>query len=140
MGKLLSGRYGGTPEAISGTITLSECHQRLSLKPSDHVSVGEPDFFKKAYGAKGRYLLFQVDESEVRGTAAWKPGYYLLPLDALDVLKAMDKSNQPRAEAGPLPVAVKDQDGAPASILAQAQKWAADSQPLFFFSLRLQRA
>src|SRR5688500_9811355 len=91
MGILLSGHYGNPPEAESGRLTLQDCSARLSLKPSDFVSAGEPDFFKKKYGVKGRYLLFKAAEDEVQGSPVWKAGYYLLPLEAMDVLAAFEK-------------------------------------------------
>src|SRR5882724_5390358 len=91
MGKLLSGRYGAEPDAESIELSLKECNQKLNLKPSDFVSEGSPKFFEKAFGAAGRYLLYLAEEKDVRGSPIWKMGYYLLPLEAKDVLSALEK-------------------------------------------------
>src|SRR4051812_379591 len=107
MGKLLTGRFGQLPEAESVPITLRDCNQRLSLKPSDFISSGLPDFFNQAYGAKGRYLVFQVDDSEVSNNPIWKPGYYLLPLEAAEVLRAFNQKRGAAPGATVLPVEVE---------------------------------
>src|SRR5689334_23200639 len=91
MGKLLSGHYGSPPEAESIAITLAECNQKLNLKPSDFVSSGPPKFFEKNFGSSTRYLLFLLEASEIKESHVWKPGYYLLPLDAKDVLSAIEQ-------------------------------------------------
>jgi hypothetical protein len=133
MGKLLSGHYGDDPEAESMcSISLAECHQKLSMKPSDFVSAGAPDFFNKSYGAKGRYLLFLLEPSEVNNNPIWKAGYYLLPLEAMDVLKALDKNKKGGPDVVPLPVRLKGTDNAPEDILKRATTWGKDCQPLFF--------
>ncbi len=76
MGKLLSGRYGASPDAESMTLSLSECSQKLNMKPSDFVSVGPPKFFEKNYGTAGRYLLFQAEPSDIKESAVWKAGFW----------------------------------------------------------------
>src|SRR5438477_548985 len=90
MGKLFVGHYGQPPSAES-LVALRDCHQRLGLKPTDFVSEEPPDFYKKARGATGKYLVFQIEASEVANNAFWKPGYYLLPLEAADVLEAFER-------------------------------------------------
>jgi len=133
MGKLLMGRYGEEPQAESTLpISLRECHQRLSLKPTDYISAGAPDFFNRAYGAKGRYLVFLVEPSEAQGNAIWRPGYYLLPLEAADVLRAFDKNKRGPSEGRALPVEIESKDAVPPEIMALAQRWAQECQPLFF--------
>src|SRR5882724_9510019 len=94
MGKLLSGHYGSKPDAESVTISLRECNQQLNMKPSDFVSEGAPTFFEKAFGAAGRYLLFQADPDDIQGNPIWKVGYYLLPLEAKEVLAALQKTRK----------------------------------------------
>jgi hypothetical protein len=133
MGKLLSGRYGHPPDAESIPISLKECNQKLNMKPSDFVSAGPPAFFKKAFGARGRYLLFQVDAEELEGNLAWKGGYYLLPLEATDVLEALErhKGRFPDSDRR-LPVHVHSDETPPHPILEKAKRWAEESQPLFF--------
>jgi hypothetical protein len=133
MGKLLSGHYGSAPVAESIPITLKECSQKLNMKPSDHVSTGPPKFFEQDFGASGRYLLFLTEEDEVAGSAIWKFGYYLLPLDAKDVLAALAKhrggiTQDPRI----IPVEWEVESEAPEPIKTRALKWAMESQPLFF--------
>jgi hypothetical protein len=133
MGKLLSGHYGSPPEAESIPITLKECSQKLNMKPSDFVSSGPPKFFEEAFGASGRYLLFLVDADEVLDSAIWKCGYYLLPLEAKDVLVALSKhkgriSFDPRV----MPVEWEEETDAPEPIKERALKWSRESQPLFF--------
>ena len=91
MGKLLSGRYGSQPDAESIALSLRDCNQKLNLKPSDFVSEGHPKFFEKAFGAAGRYLLFFAEDDDVQGNPIWRRGYYLLPLEAKDVLAALDE-------------------------------------------------
>jgi hypothetical protein len=132
VGKLLTGRYGEAPEAESATLTVMECHQRLSLKPSDYVSEGAPDFFNKSYSAKGRYLVFQVDATEVQGNPVWKPGYYLLPIEAAAVLEALSKRRTAGNSERALPVQLESKETPPEQIAALARNWAASSQPLFF--------
>ena len=133
MGKLLSGHYGSGPEAESIPITLRECSQKLNLKPNDFVSIGPPRFFEKAFGAKSRYLLFLPDPEEVEGSIVWKPGYYLLPLEAKDVLSALSKvTGRGSAEDRVLPVEWEKDFDAPKSIKEKAMKWATATQPLFF--------
>jgi hypothetical protein len=134
MGKLLTGHYGDVPEAESTTISLSDCRQRLGLKPTDFVSGGAPDFFNKAYGTKGRYLLFQVDEKEVVGNAVWKAGYYLLPMEAAEVLRVFQRNQGRGAATGQriLAVEIESKDTPPDDVKARAEKFARESQPLFF--------
>jgi len=133
MGKLLSGHYGSKPEAESIPITLKECSQKLNMKPSDFVSAGPPKFFVKAFGAGGRYLLFLADADEVAGSAIWKFGYYLLPLDAKDVLEALSKhKGRGPADSRIMPVEWETETDAPEPVKQRALKWALDSQPLFF--------
>jgi hypothetical protein len=133
MGKLLSGKYGSVPDAESIPLSLKECNQKLNLKPSDLVSEGPPTFFEKSYGAGGRYLLFLADESDVRESSVWKPGYYLLPLNAKDVLAALEKRKEGGSDERPvLPVEWETEVDAPMQIKLKAQAWANASQPLFF--------
>src|SRR6185295_10153645 len=100
MGKLLVGHYGSPPDAESTTISLRDCHQRLGLKPSDFVSAEEPDFFKKSRRALGKYLVFQIHAGEIGNAAMWRVGYYLLPLEAMDVLRAFSKQDVVRGGGG----------------------------------------
>jgi len=134
MGKLLSGRYGNEPEAESIELPLRDCHMKLGLKPSDFISVGEPDFFNKAYGASGHYLVYRLHAKEVEGSPLWKAGYYLLPIQAADVLKAFEKSKL--RISGPreyLPVEHEDPETViPPEVLKRAHHWTQESQPLFF--------
>lgn len=134
MGKLLSGHYGRPPEAESmAEISLRECNQKLGLKPSDFVSEGPPAFFKKAYGTRSRYLLFLLDVSETPGNKIWRPGYYLLPLNAVDVLKALDATRKTVVGTiGLMPIELRTKETLPDDVLARAQHWAQESQPLFF--------
>jgi hypothetical protein len=133
VGKLLSGRYGSAPEAESVSLTLKECRQKLGLKPTDLVSIGPPRFFERSFGAGGHYLLFQPDSEEVADSAVWKPGYYLLPLEAKDVLAALSKHRSGRlADGRVLPVEWEKESDAPELIKARALKWAMATQPLFF--------
>lgn len=134
MGKLLSGRYGSKPEAESISISLVECNQKLSLKPSDFVSEGPPAFFEKDFGSSSRYLLFLADANDVKDSKVWRVGYYLLPLDAKDVLAAIDRRKDPASiGASVLPVEWEDlPESATDFIKKRALDWAAASQPLFF--------
>lgn len=135
MGTLLSGHYGGPPEAESGILTLQECSMRLGLKPTDFVSEGEPTFFEKKFGAKGRYLVFRTTADEVKGSPVWKQGYYLLPLEAIDVLAAFERKGGGASRAGNakvLSVEVESKATVPEDVMARAKKWADESQPLFF--------
>ena len=133
MGKLLSGHYGAKPDAESMSLSLKECNQKLNMKPSDFVSEGEPKFFEKAFGASGRYLLFLANEEDVVGSPIWKPGYYLLPLEAKDVLSALDKHKNASAQGGTvLPIEWEKESNAPEQIKKKAMAWAVTSQPLFF--------
>ncbi len=133
MGVLLSGHYGQSPEAESGRLSLQECAQRLGMKPSDFVSAGDPTFFEKTFGGKGRYLLFKAEPAEVQGSPVWKQGYYLLPLDAIDVLSAFPKKGG-AVQTGHrvLPYKIESKETVPPEVLARAKKWADGCQPLFF--------
>jgi hypothetical protein len=130
MGKLLIGHFGRPPEAESVTLTLSECHQRLGLKPSDFVSSDAPPFFHKSKGAKGKYLVFELEVKEVQDMAVWRPGYYLLPLEAADVLKAFSKQEAARRGSGKRPYDIVFKKQPPEDVLDRAQRWADESQPL----------
>jgi hypothetical protein len=133
MGKLLSGRYGAPPDAESISLTLKECNQKLNLKPSDFVSEGPPTFFEKAFGAAGRYLLFLTDGADIAGSAVWKAGYYLLPLEAKDVLAALEKHKGGAAGGGKvLPIEWEQESEASAEMKEKAMAWGRASQPLFF--------
>jgi len=133
MGKLLSGHYGAPPESESIPLSLKECNQKLSLKPSDFVSEGAPKFFDKDFGASGRYLLFQTDDHDLKGASAWRPGYYLLPLEAKDVLSALKKHRGGQAdETRVLPIELEASPETPRDIQHQALEWGKTSQPLFF--------
>jgi hypothetical protein len=132
MGKLLSGHYGNPPEAESMEISLRDCHQKLGLKPSDLVSQGPPKFFEKNYGSMSRYLLVLLDERETAENAMWKPGYYLLPLEAKDVLDALAGRRPPPSQGRMLPITIQSKKDAPSDILVAAKRWAEGSQPLFF--------
>jgi hypothetical protein len=130
MGKLLIGHYGRPPEAESVEIALRDCHQRLGLKPSDFVDAEEPSFFKKAHRATGKYLVFYVDAAEIREAAVWKPGYYLLPLEAADVLRAFSGKNFAGSRSDIRPSQIISKDPAPEDVLQRARRWAEASQPL----------
>ncbi|MFA5975075.1 MAG: hypothetical protein WC859_02805 [Elusimicrobiota bacterium] len=132
MGKLLSGHYGHSPEAEAVDISLRECNQKLGLKPNDFVSEGQPKFFEKSYGTKSRYLLFLLEAAEIEGNAIWKPGYYLLPLEAADVLKALDHKRGNVGDGSILPIEIRTSERPPDGVLARARRWAEESQPLFF--------
>jgi hypothetical protein len=134
MGILLSGRYGHPPEAESGRISLSDCVLRLGLKPSDFISQGEPVFFEKAFGTRSRYLLFKTESGEAEGQAAWKSGYYLLPLEAAEVLAMLEKNKQGilSATTQKLPYEIESEKAPPADVLERTQRWADQCQPLFF--------
>lgn len=133
MGKLLIGRFGQEPDAESLTITLRDCHQRLGLRPSDFISSTPPDLFKEAHGAKGKYLVFKMDAEEIGGNVMWRDGYYLLPLEAADVLKVFQKVNLSTAAGGRIrPMDVEFKVQPTADVLERARRWAEDSQPLFF--------
>src|SRR6185312_426015 len=113
--------------------TLSECHQKLGLKPSDFISEGPPTFFKKKYGTGAPYLLYVLDSEETACNPAWKAGYYLLPMDASDALKALDPKGRPAAPSEPpLPVRLDSKELPPPAVEEQAQRWAKECQPLFF--------
>jgi hypothetical protein len=131
MGKLLVGHYGQPPEAESISLTLKDCHQRLSLKPTDFVSAEEPDFFKKARHATGKYVVFQADLTDVREAAVWKVGYYLLPLGVPEVLRMFNKQDVARAGGGNRrPMEVESKDTPPPDVLERAQRWGDQAQPL----------
>lgn len=133
MGKLLTGRYGDRPEAESMEIPLRDCHQRLGMKPTDFVSQGEPKFFTRSFDAGGRYLVFLLPPEEAAGSGVWKAGYYLLPLSALDALKAFGKKPAGSAASGRrLPVQIECKREIPPEIRQRAERWGEDSQPLFF--------
>ena len=133
MGKLLIGRYGHLPEAESVTISLKDCHQRLSLKPSDFVSAEEPSFFRRAHKALGKYLVFQIDANEIGDAAVWRTGYYLLPLEAADVLKAFNKKEISLAgDYGERPFEIETLQPPPPAIMARIDRWTKESQPLLF--------
>jgi hypothetical protein len=133
MGKLLIGHFGEPPQAESIAITLRDCHQRLGLKPSDFVSSEEPDFFKKARRAVGKYLVFQADLNEVKEAAVWKAGYYLLPLSATDVLNLFNKQEITRGGgAVRRPMEVESKETPPPDVMERASRWADQSQPLLF--------
>jgi hypothetical protein len=133
MGKLLSGHYGAKPDAESIALSLKECNQKLNLKPSDFVSEGAPKFFEKAFGASGRYLLYLADDKDVQGNPIWKAGYYLLPLEAKDVLSALEKHKNASAVGGTvLPIEWEKDPAASEELKRKAIEWAVASQPLFF--------
>jgi hypothetical protein len=132
MGKLLIGRYGEQPEAESIEISLRDCNQRLGMKPSDFVSADEPDFFRKKYGAMGKYLVFQVSADEIKEAAIWRAGYYLLPLSAMDVLKAFGRVTPGQGEASKRPVEIESKQPAPAQVLERINRWVVQTTPLFF--------
>ena len=132
MGKLFIGHYGHPPEAESATLALRDCHQRLGLRPSDFVSAETPEFFKKKHGAVGKYLVFQLDAEESKDTAAWRPGYYLLPLEAADILKIFDKRELARGGAIKRPFDLQSERPPPADVMERANRWADQSQPLLF--------
>ena len=133
MGKLLTGRYGAGPEAESISLSLKECNQKLNLKPSDFVSEGPPKFFEKAFGASGRYLLFLADAGDVKDSPIWKVGYYLLPLEAKNILVALERHKGGAAEGGTvLPIEWEAESEASEEIKKKAMDWARASQPLFF--------
>src|SRR6266513_65927 len=124
MGKLLVGHYGEKPEAESIEITLRDCHQRLGLKPSDFVSVEAPNFFQHRLGAKGRYLVFELDKKEIGDAAAWRPGYYLMPLEAADVLRALNQDRAAVRSGEKRPVTLQSKQDPPPDVLDRAQRWA----------------
>lgn len=131
MGKLLTGHYGESPEAESIPLSLAECNLKLGLKPSDFVSEGEPKFFEKSFGTKGRYLLFHLETKEIAGNPIWKAGYYLLPIEAIDVLKALQGVK--RADVGKiLPVKMESKETPPPAIQERIDAWVFNAQPLFF--------
>jgi len=134
MGKLLTGHFGVPPEAESVPLSLMECNQKLGLKPSDFVSVGAPKFFEKDFGAPGRYLVFLVEESETKDSPIWKPGYYLLPLEAAEVLKALARNRRAASGADPLvlPVQWEAEEMPPPGVKARLDHWVSKCQPLFF--------
>ena len=132
MGKILVGHFGKPPEAEAVEITLKDCHQRLGLTPSDFVSLEPPSFFKKAHGAMGKYIVFWADAAEIQDAAVWRAGYYLLPLEAADVLQAFNQKNRPASKDGVREFSVESKTDVPPDILARASRWAVESQPLFF--------
>src|ERR1019366_9799141 len=97
------------------------------------VSAGEPTFFERAFGASGRYLLFYLEADEIKDSSVWKPGYYLLPLEAKNVLSALGrhKGNTPK-QGTILPIEWDDEEEAPEDVKGRAMRWAVTSQPLFF--------
>lgn len=135
MGKLLTGHYGRPPEAESVPLPLADASQKLGLKPSDFVSEGPPNFFEKAFGAPGRYLVFLTEAGEVQGSPVWKPGYYLLPVEAAGILKALERNRQDAAAAGAgraLPVQLEAKATPPPGVQERLDAWVAQAQPLFF--------
>lgn len=132
MAKLLTGKYGEEPEAESIEVPLKDCHQRLSMKPSDFVSEGPPRFFRHSFEAGGRYLVCLVSEAEIAGNPIWKPGYYLLPLKAVDALKLFQKGGPALAGQRILPVTVESRAEVPPQVMDRARRWADQCQPLFF--------
>jgi hypothetical protein len=132
MGKLFIGHYGRPPEAESVAIALRECHQRVGLKPSDFVSAEEPGFFKKAHGATGKYLVFKLEPEEIQDAAVWRPGFYLLPLDAADVLKVFSRQDIVRGGATRRPLEIESKQPPEPAVLERAERWAEQTQPLLF--------
>jgi hypothetical protein len=132
MGKLLIGHFGHPPEAESVTITLKDCHQRLGMKPSDFVSSESPAFFTKAHGAIGKYLVFEADDADIRDGAVWKKGFYLLPLEAADALKAFDRKDASVRTADVRPFDVECKTDVPPDVLDRISKWAHQVQPMLF--------
>jgi len=133
MGKLLTGRYGEEPTAESIPLSLRDCSQKLGLKPSDFISQGAPKFFKEKFGASGRYLVFCVEADETQGSPVWKAGYYLLPLEAADILKALEGNRHSAAGAGrTLPVQMESEETPPRDVQERLDAWVAKAQPLFF--------
>ncbi len=136
MGKLLSGHYGKPPEAESIPISLMDCQQKLGLKPSDFVSEGPPRIFEKAFGSRGRYLVFQVEDGEIAGSPVWKRGFYLLPIDAVDVLQAFDLNRRgisfDSSPQAALPVHTETATAPPPEVQGQMDAWVARCMPLFF--------
>lgn len=130
MGKLFVGHYGNPPDAESATITLKDCHQRLGMKPSDFVSESEPPFFRKKHGAMGRYLVFLLEPQE--SATVWKAGYYLLPLEAADILKVFNKQQLVEGGAVKRPYQMECKEAPPPDVLKRAERWADESQPLLF--------
>jgi hypothetical protein len=131
MGKLLIGHYGQEPDVESIEITLKECHQRLGMKPSDFVSEVPPAFFRKAHGALGKYMVFQLEKNEIPD-AFWRAGYYLLPMEAADVLKAFGKLSLHSQAAQVRPTKIEAKEPVPEAILKRVQSWSIESQPLLF--------
>jgi hypothetical protein len=133
MGKLLVGHYGGPPEAESISISLRECHQRLGMRPTDFVSAEEPPFFHKKHKSVGKYLVFQADATDVQEAAVWRPGYYLLPLDAAEVLRAFNKADVLRkGAANQRPFDIECKSPVPSDVLQRVEHWNEQSQPLLF--------
>jgi len=60
------------PDAESIEISLKECNQKLSLKPSDFVSAEPPTFFIR-HSVPGTYLLFQLLPEELRKIRSGRP-------------------------------------------------------------------
>jgi hypothetical protein len=131
VGKLYTGHYGKRPSAEAVAITLRECHQKLGLMPSDFVSTDPPDFFRKRHGTGGKYLVFELEAKEI-DNAVWRPGFYLLPLEAEDVLKAFSKGKPVGVSRAKKPVELQAKKAPPAFVLERAGRWADVTQPLFF--------
>jgi hypothetical protein len=65
----------------------------------------------------------------------WKPGYYLLPLEAADVLKVLEKNREAAYAAGDrraLPIRMEVQENPPPGVQKRLDAWVAKAQPLFF--------
>ena len=135
MGKLLTGHFGRPPEAESVTLPLLDASRKLGLTPSDFVSTGPPNFFKKAFGAPGRYLVFYMEKDESQMSPIWKPGYYLLPLEAADVLRVLEKNREAAYAAGDrraLPIRMEAKKTPPPGVQQRLDAWVAYVQPLLF--------
>ena len=135
MGKLLTGHYGRHPVAESVTLSLLDASRKLGLTPSDFVSEGPPNFFRKTFGAPGRHLLFYMEQDEAKASPIWKAGYYLLPLEAADVLKVLEKNREAAYLAGDhraLPIRMEASETPPPGVQKRLDIWVAKAQPLFF--------
>jgi hypothetical protein len=132
MGKILVGRFGQPPEAESIPISLRDCHQRLGMKPTDFISAEPPSFFeKKVKGAMGRYVVFQAEVTETKDVAVWQTGYYLLPLDAVDVLKAFNRQDVIRGGGGTVrPFKIESKKPLTDAVSQWVPQWVERSQPL----------
>jgi hypothetical protein len=116
-------------------LSLLDASRKLGLTPSDFVSEGPPNFFKKTFGAPGRYLLFYMEKDESKASPIWKPGYYLLPLEAADVLRVLEKNREAAYAAGDrraLPIRMEAQETPPPGVQKRLDAWVAHVQPLFF--------